>query len=546
MSPLPYLPARDPRHRCAALALLRALIRSARLVRLPPALLLRQHAPSSASLHPASRNSLAVRNPIVKVIRKRFLSNRADTSPRLIYAAMTAGYRFLTVLTRAQEGPQCLDHALIITLLNAPAVADKRGEMRKESQRLWDIERRSVKQGRADKELYGEAYHNFIQGHEHLRQYEQPIELGIQSLYTRDETFSETKLARPQRLLDSKDQVYNQKMLRSPDKINIGHQPHIMARCKDEQKNATQQESGIQSEPRIPELDTQHIQQVKNPPNPRPPFLINTARPGQSPRYTLSFMPTLRSPRPTIATTSHGQPFLRFVKPQPKPLSSAIFRRNALWNKRVARILDIAQVDFPQADCEDAWDALVAAQMHKQLPASSPFVHDVNVQVCSEPTTTYCWSVQLSRFWLEYKMDLMWEDWVARGDALAQYLDQHYDKKYQQEQQQSASRHTMRQNRPLQGKPLAPVVRQRQNSVSRGQHLARPSSIIISPEVPIPALHGHTKGTRAGFSLNVDPKDPYICPSWAHLIHVKKGELLFLMRHFQQHTNQAHTFDTVF
>ncbi|PHH59716.1 hypothetical protein CDD81_2634 [Ophiocordyceps australis] len=539
MRRLPYLPARDARHRCAVLALFRALIRSARAIRLPPALLLRQHAQSSPSSDSASRSSLAVRNPIVKVIRKRFLNNRADTSLRLVYAAMTAGYRFLTVLTRAQEGPQCLDHALIIRLLNAPAVADKRGELRKESQRLWDIERRSANLGRGDKELYRKAHQSFLKRREYLREYEQPIELGIQSLYSRAENFGQKRLGRPQHELDSKEQLCHQKMLRSRDKINPGELKEAVretGKLQGQQQACTQQESGVGSEPRNQELD--------KPPN--PPFLINTASPGQPPRYTLSFKPTLRSARPSIASTSHGQPFLRFVKPQPKPLSSAIFRRNMLWNRRVDRILAIAEIDFPQADCEDAWDALVAAQMHKQVPASPPFVHDANIQVSPEPTTTYCWSVQLSRLWLEYKMDLMWEDWVARGDALAQYLDQHYDQKYQEKQHQSSSPDTEHPNMSPQGIPSAPIPHQRQNTSSGGQHFAPSSSIIISPELPIPSLPSYKKLIRSASPAHVDPKDPFISPQWAHLTQIKKAEMLSFISHSQHYTNNVHSFDTVF
>lgn len=40
-------------------------------------------------------------NPIATFVRRAFRRNRADTSPRLVYPALQAGYRILTMLTRA-------------------------------------------------------------------------------------------------------------------------------------------------------------------------------------------------------------------------------------------------------------------------------------------------------------------------------------------------------------------------------------------------------------------------------------------------------------
>ena len=111
MRRLPFVPARDPRHRAAALALYRALVRSARRVPLPEDLLL-LHRPAGATpkqKHATAATAAATAvvpprlGPIAETVRRRVAGNRAYTSLRLVYASMAAGYRFLEVLARARR-----------------------------------------------------------------------------------------------------------------------------------------------------------------------------------------------------------------------------------------------------------------------------------------------------------------------------------------------------------------------------------------------------------------------------------------------------------
>lgn len=71
-----FIPARNGRHRTAALALYRSLVREGGRVPVPP-----QTQPGG-SMH-----------PVVYLIKKRFAANRSCSSARLLYAAMTAGYQ---------------------------------------------------------------------------------------------------------------------------------------------------------------------------------------------------------------------------------------------------------------------------------------------------------------------------------------------------------------------------------------------------------------------------------------------------------------------
>ena len=76
-----FIAANSSRHRTAALALYRALIRTASRVPLPKEI----QKPGSVG-------------PLVQIVRKRFAKNTPYTSFRLVYAAMTAGYKVVNII----------------------------------------------------------------------------------------------------------------------------------------------------------------------------------------------------------------------------------------------------------------------------------------------------------------------------------------------------------------------------------------------------------------------------------------------------------------
>jgi hypothetical protein len=76
MARTPFVPARNSRHRAAAIALYRAILRA------------RKHI-----VAPEGRHKHEVSQSIMEVARARFDGNKTYTSSRLIYAAMAAGYK---------------------------------------------------------------------------------------------------------------------------------------------------------------------------------------------------------------------------------------------------------------------------------------------------------------------------------------------------------------------------------------------------------------------------------------------------------------------
>ncbi|KAK8068692.1 hypothetical protein PG994_005308 [Apiospora phragmitis] len=85
-----FVPARNSRHRTACLALYKALLTVAPKVCLPTDL-----ATAWGTKY----------NPVSHHVRNAFRRNRADTSPRLVYPALQAGYRMLALLSRAAAAP---------------------------------------------------------------------------------------------------------------------------------------------------------------------------------------------------------------------------------------------------------------------------------------------------------------------------------------------------------------------------------------------------------------------------------------------------------
>ncbi|KAF4972102.1 hypothetical protein FSARC_1242 [Fusarium sarcochroum] len=91
-----FIPAQNSRHRVAALALYRALLRTGQKVPLPKDLW-----------------NGARRHPINQIVRKRFVKNKGDISLRLVYSSMTAGYNFISMFTKGQT-KGTLEHSEII------------------------------------------------------------------------------------------------------------------------------------------------------------------------------------------------------------------------------------------------------------------------------------------------------------------------------------------------------------------------------------------------------------------------------------------------
>ncbi|KAF4122083.1 DNA repair protein [Geosmithia morbida] len=105
-----FVPARNSRHRIAALALYRALVRSARQVELPT---------EQKQVGGGLSSSGKTVHPLADMVKRRFQSNKSYTSLRLVYSSMSAGYKFLSILTKARivDSPE---HDRVVNLIRQP------------------------------------------------------------------------------------------------------------------------------------------------------------------------------------------------------------------------------------------------------------------------------------------------------------------------------------------------------------------------------------------------------------------------------------------
>lgn len=246
---------------------------------------------------------------------------------------------------------------------------------------------------------------------------------------------------------------------------------------------------------------------------PRVPLISNIAPPGSPPTYRSSILPRPRSsfqgPRriPVLCTTANGLPFLRMKKPQPSALSSMVGRKDRLFANRVRKVVQIDEQLAYDAALEDEWDRLVDSQQRRETAA----------QGCpddaQDPTSTFSWSVQLARLWWEWKLDLMWEDWLARGRAYSILVEEERSLAEQEKMHQSPN--TTSQHHSPSHHPPSPVPPSWQPNVEPHPAPALPLLSAIRRRL------GHLPPPSAAAF-----EDPFLSPAWHVLVQSQRSKML--------------------
>ncbi|KAL6699548.1 hypothetical protein J3F84DRAFT_186582 [Trichoderma pleuroticola] len=376
MSRSTFIAARNSRHRTAALALYRALIRT-------------------ASRIPVAQD--VAQKPIAQILRRRFEKNSGYTSFRLVYAAMAAGYKFLSLLTKAQT-PNSPEHAQV-----------------------------------------------------------------MQHLQSVRDTAAASRA--------------------------IPHPPQY------------------------------------KPVLPPEPLIVNTAKANDPPKYTSNILPrpkdSLTGPRkvPSVSATADGQPFMRLKKPQPHVMSRMIGRKNRIFESRILNILDIDERAVPEAALEDDWDRmmdeLLAEEGSKRGRRKQQDLRQ-SAREDSSKMETFGWSVQLSRLWWELKIEKTWEDWIARGEALHQLVEQERSLDEQERGRGDATRKNNSDNRR---------TASRQDTLDYDD---APPNVGLSPIPALPLLEviRSTLPRDEGLEKGEETQDPFQSPSWAALVKSQEGRML--------------------
>ncbi|KAI6783601.1 uncharacterized protein J7T54_005630 [Emericellopsis cladophorae] len=345
-----FVPARNIHHRHAALALYRALLRTAHRVELPadlkprekklPRLVPKPHVRNveesdKIHAHPAQR--LNHWHPIGKQVRKRFLADRNYTSLRLVYASMATGYKFLSMLSKAASS-NSKEYAELVAFMRD--LASQRA-----SQRARDNQRTEAT---------------------------------------------------------------------APDIA------------------ATQITPGQATE--------RSDSPAKEVFEPRGPLLAITSGPGEPPSYLGTPRPveTLGRDRrvPQFVTDSYGVPFLRYSKPHDPKLDRMNGQRRKMWLATMEKFKASTDTLVPDFSLEDVWEHHLANAAHKEgaeIADSEPmsWIESSGAQGPLETTDnspgprslgnakdTYMWTALKTSLWYEYRLERVYEDFVARAEAL--------------------------------------------------------------------------------------------------------------------------------
>ncbi|KAM6487642.1 hypothetical protein HDV62DRAFT_350350 [Trichoderma sp. SZMC 28011] len=258
---------------------------------------------------------------------------------------------------------------------------------------------------------------------------------------------------------------------------------------------------------------------------PAEPLLINTAKANDPPKYTSNILPrpknSLTGPRkvPSVSATADGQPFVRLKKPQPHVMSRMIGRKNRIFESRIMNILDIDERVVPEAALEDEWDRMMDELLAEEGSKKGRRKQQDLCQSAREDRSkmeTFGWSVQLSRLWWELKIERTWEDWIARGEALHQLVEQERSLDERERGRSDATKRKGNNNR---------------RAASRRSELDyddAPPNVGLSPIPALPLLEviRSTLPRDEALEKSEEAQDPFLSPSWAALVKSQEGRML--------------------
>lgn len=254
---------------------------------------------------------------------------------------------------------------------------------------------------------------------------------------------------------------------------------------------------------------------------PPEPLLINIAKASEPPKYTSNILPrpkdSLKGPRkvPSVSATADGQPFVRLKKPQPHAMSRMIGRKNRIFESRIMNILDTDEWVVSEAALEDEWDRMMDELLAKESVKRGR-VQEFPNRPFGEDTSkmeTFSWSVQLSRLWWEWKIEKTWEDWIARGEALHDLVEQERSLAEQERGESDAARKNNRRSTS------------RRNALEFDD---APPNVGVSAVPSLPLLEAIRSSLPPGSELaqDEDTHDPFLSPSWAALVKSQQGRML--------------------
>lgn len=200
-------------------------------------------------------------------------------------------------------------------------------------------------------------------------------------------------------------------------------------------------------------------------------------------------------------------------------MSRMIGRKNRIFESRIMNILDIDERVVSEAALEDDWDRMMEELLAEEGSEGGRRKQQDLRQSARENRSkmeTFGWSVQLSRLWWELKIEKTWEDWIARGEALHQLVEQERSLDEQERGRSNATKRKDSNNR---------------RAASRRSELDyddTPPNVGLSPIPALPLLEviRSTLPRDEVFETGEETQDPFLSPSWAALVKSQEGRML--------------------
>lgn len=182
-------------------------------------------------------------------------------------------------------------------------------------------------------------------------------------------------------------------------------------------------------------------------------------------------------------------------------------RKGRLFQKKMMRFLEVDEDLKQDAALEDQWDGLIAAQMSRE---GLSVEEEHAAEGSRSSTTSFSWSVQLSRLWWEWQLEKTWQDWVARGEALNRFVE---------EQREAAIESPSSSRGQI-------TTTQRGKKPMEQRYGDRPN-VGISSITPFPHVEAiNARLRRVNVAAPTKEADPFTGPRWNALVQSEKMRML--------------------
>ena len=257
---------------------------------------------------------------------------------------------------------------------------------------------------------------------------------------------------------------------------------------------------------------------------PKQPLLTRVSGPDEDPEYLGKprpiNSPTRKRRIPTLCADSYGQPFLRYKKPHPPLMDDIVRKKRTDWIAHIEKVGEADDYMIPEAILEDRWDDLMEEQLVKEG------LQPIRSSQREPSSEKFLWTALLVKMWSEWRLEIMWQDWAARGAAMQQLVQ---DERALVEAENSGAT-------PEQLKAMLEKMSQRKrNPLQEKRNLTKAKRFSNFPQVQVqipnqgPSVENASdvreEYREMGWPTEATNGEPYSSPIWAALVQKRADRL---------------------